>query len=145
MGKSASFCIAALQKLDLSDLNCQVIIIIPTRGYIPSMRRQIKYLGTYLDISDSNIHVSHGSLPIRDESIALHQGRQIVIGTQSRINFMIARGVLRLQSLKLFILHAADDLFSRGVEDEIYECFQYLPSDVQGICVSFIIHRQKHK
>ena len=147
-GKSTSICIAALQRLDLLDPYCQVIIINPTRSNIPSMKRMIKYLGTYLDISDSSIHISHGGLPIRDESTALAQGKQIVIGTQSRINFMIARGVLSLKSLKMFILYDTDEIFSRGFKDEIYKCFQYLPSDIQGIMpyvFLFIIHRQKLK
>jgi len=33
--------------------------------------------------------------------------------------------------LKLFILDEADEMLSRGFKDQIYDCFQFLPGDVQ--------------
>jgi len=56
---------------------------------------------------------------------------QIVVGTPGRVNDMISRGALRLKALKLFCLDEADEMLSRGFKEQIYDCFQYLPSEVQ--------------
>lgn len=67
-----------------------------------------------------------------DEDIeSLTNGAQIVVGTPNRIKDMISRGALVLKALKLLILDEADEMLSRGFKEQIYDCFQCLPSRVQ--------------
>merc|ERR1719201_543174 len=47
---------------------------------------------------------------------------------------MINRNALRLEKLKIFCLDEADEMLSRGFKDQIYDVFQYLPSEVQ-VCL----------
>jgi len=61
-------------------------------------------------------------------------GVQIVVGTPGRVNDMINRNALRLDRLKLFVLDEADEMLSRGFKDQIYDVFQFLPSNVQ-VCL----------
>jgi translation initiation factor 4A len=78
------------------------------------------------------IHVCVGGTAVRDDIQKLSQGRiQVVVGTPGRVNDMMARGALQLDQLTLFVLDEADEMLSRGFQDQIYECFQYLPADVQ--------------
>jgi translation initiation factor 4A len=58
-------------------------------------------------------------------------GVQVVVGTPGRVNDMIERSALKLTKLKLFVLDEADEMLSRGFKDQIYDCFQELPEDVQ--------------
>ena len=44
---------------------------------------------------------------------------------------MVNRGALILDSLILFVLDEADEMLSRGFKEQIYDCFQFLPSEVQ--------------
>merc|ERR1712154_410168 len=53
------------------------------------------------------------------------------VGTPGRVNAMIARNTLNLNDLSLFILDEADEMLSRGFKEQIYDCFAYLPSEVQ--------------
>merc|ERR1711920_141574 len=46
----------------------------------------------------------------------------------------IGRNALRLDRLKMFVLDEADEMLSRGFKDQIYDVFQYLPSEVQ-VCL----------
>jgi len=64
----------------------------------------------------------------------LRKGAQIVVGTPGRVNDMINRNALRLEKLRIFILDEADEMLSRGFKDQIYDVFQYLPSEVQ-VCL----------
>merc|ERR1719330_861774 len=47
---------------------------------------------------------------------------------------MINRNALRLDKLQVFVLDEADEMLSRGFKDQIYDVFQYLPSEGQ-VCL----------
>jgi translation initiation factor 4A len=49
---------------------------------------------------------------------------------------MINRGHLKTDSLKMFILDEADEMLSRGFQEQIYEVFQHLPSTTQVVLLS---------
>jgi translation initiation factor 4A len=72
-----------------------------------------------------------GGTAVREDIEILKHGVQIVVGTPGRVNDMIERGALRLEKLKLLVLDEADEMLSRGFKDQIYDCFQALPGDVQ--------------
>jgi translation initiation factor 4A len=60
-----------------------------------------------------------------------------VIGVSShpgRVFDMINRNALKLDHLKLLVLDEADEMFSRGYKDQIYDIFQTLPQYVQ-VCL----------
>ena len=92
------------------------------------MNQVMKSLGTYLDVST---RACVGGTAVREDIQQLANGVQIVVGTPGRVNDMISRGALRLKALKLFVLDEADEMLSRGFKEQIYDCFQYLPSEVQ--------------
>jgi len=91
----------------------------------------LRGLSSYLD--NLTCHLCVGGTHVRDDIEALRKGQQIVVGTPGRVNAMIADGHLKLQALQLFILDEADEMLSRsrGFKEQIYACFQYLPSEVQ--------------
>jgi len=127
-GKTATFSIAALQKLNLDEPMCQCLILAPTRELAQQIWKVITSLGTYLNVTS---HVCVGGTAVREDIQKVSKGVQIVVGTPGRVNDMVARGALKLDKLALFVLDEADEMLSRGFKDQIYECFQFLPPDVQ--------------
>eukprot|EP01084_Bolivina_argentea_P215728 366320_1 len=127
-GKTGAFSIASLQRIDATNPACQVLILSPVRELARQTYEVINALKSYMKITS---HVCIGGTSVRDDIAALSTGRQIVVGTPGRVNSMISRGILRLKALHLFILDEADEMLSRGFKEQIYECFQYLPSEVQ--------------
>jgi len=81
-----------------------------------------------------NSHACVGGTAVRQDIEVLQKGVQIVVGTPGRVNDMINRNALRLEKLKIFCLDEADEMLSRGFKDQIYDVFQYLPSEVQ-VCL----------
>jgi len=79
-------------------------------------------------------HACVGGTAVREDINILQRGVQIVVGTPGRVNDMISRNALRLDKLKMFVLDEADEMLSRGFKDQIYDVFQYLPSEVQ-VCL----------
>jgi len=127
-GKTATFSIASLQRLEPNEPQCQVLVLAPTRELAQQIHKVMKSLGTYLEVTT---RACVGGTAVREDIQSLANGVQIVVGSPGRVNDMISRGALRLKALKLFCLDEADEMLSRGFKEQIYDCFQYLPSEVQ--------------
>jgi len=100
----------------------------PTRELAQQIHKVIQDLGTYLSVTS---RACVGGTAVREDVQHLSAGIQVVVGTPGRVNDMINRGALRLEKLKLFVLDEADEMLSRGFKEQIYDCFQFLPADVQ--------------
>jgi len=130
-GKTATFSIASLQRVNLSNPDCQVLILAPTRELAQQTYKVLNNLGDYMKVVS---HVCVGGIAVREDLQVLQRGVQIVVGTPGRVNDVINRNALRLGKLKMFVLDEADEMLSRGFKDQIYDVFQYLPSEVQ-VCL----------
>jgi len=131
-GKTATFSISTLQKINTNTRNTQALILAPTRELAQQIRKVVHALGDFLDISS---HACIGGTLVKDDIRVLQQnGVQIVVGTPGRCFDMINRRVLKLDYVKLFVLDEADEMLSRGFKDQIYDVFQHLPKDVQ-VCL----------
>ena len=127
-GKTATFSIAALQRVDPKQKQCQVLVLAPTRELAQQIWKVISTIGTYLNYSTRAVV---GGTAVREDIQRLKEGVQIVVGTPGRVNDMVNRGALILDYLILFVLDEADEMLSRGFKEQIYDCFQFLPSEVQ--------------
>jgi len=130
-GKTATFSIAALQSISESASDCQVLVLAPTRELAQQIHKVLNALGDYMKVT---CHACVGGTLVKDDMKTLRDGAQIVVGTPGRVNDMINRNALRLDKLRIFILDEADEMLSRGFKDQIYDVFQYLPSEVQ-VCL----------
>jgi len=127
-GKTATFAIAALQKLDLSRRECQTMILSPTRELAQQTMRVIEAMGDHMK---ARVHACVGGTAVREDIRILQEGVHIVVGTPGRVFDMINRRSLRMDFVNLFILDEADEMLSRGFKDQIYSVFQFLPDKVQ--------------
>merc|ERR1719473_6797 len=127
-GKTATFAVSALQKLNLSQRECQALILSPTRELAQQTQKVIIALGDYME---AKVHACVGGTAVREDIRALQDGVHIVVGTPGRVFDMINRRALRMESIGLFVLDEADEMLSRGFKDQIYEVFKFLPDKVQ--------------
>jgi len=132
-GKTATFSISSLQRVNVKDPDCQVLILAPTRELAHQTYKVLNDLGDYMNIQS---HACVGGTAVREDIQILQRGVQIVVGTPGRVNDMIGRNALRLSKLRMFVLDEADEMLSRGFKDQIYDVFQYLPSEVQVACLA---------
>jgi len=130
-GKTPTFSIGLLQRLDTKNRDCQGLILSPTRELAAQTFNVVTCLGDFMGVTT---HVCIGGTSVANDRAALSKGVQVVIGTPGRVFDMINRRVLNLKSLKTFVLDEADEMLSRGFRDQIYDIFQLLPSEVQ-VCL----------
>lgn len=77
-----------------------------------------------------NICCCTGGTSIGVDKKNLRDGVHVVVGTPGRVCDMMKRGFLRTEHLKLMVFDEADEMLSRGFEDQIREVFSLIPSDI---------------
>ncbi|KAG8758354.1 translation initiation factor eIF4A [Serendipita sp. 396] len=132
-GKTATFSISILQRIDITLKQTQALILAPTRELAQQIQKVVVALGDYLNIE---CMACVGGTNVREDMQKLGEGVQIIVGTPGRVFDMINRGALRTANVKIFCLDEADEMLSRGFKDQIYEVFQHLPQDTQVVLLS---------
>jgi translation initiation factor 4A len=130
-GKTATFVIGALQRIDYGNHMCQALILAPTRELAQQIQKVVLALGDYLRI---RCHACIGGTSVRDDIDRLRDGQQCVVGTPGRVLDMIGKRHFKVDSLAVFVLDEADEMLSRGFKDQIYDIFKTLPPNVQ-VCL----------
>merc|ERR1711959_702587 len=127
-GKTATFTIGVLQRVDLSLKQCQALILAPTRELANQSHKVVCSIGDYLNVA---CHACIGGTKVSDDIDMLRRGVHIVVGTPGRVFDMIERRALDVRNVKVFVLDEADEMLSRGFTDQIYDVFRKLPESVQ--------------
>jgi translation initiation factor 4A len=132
-GKTATFSIAILEKIDTGLRECQALILAPTRELAQQIQKVVMSLGDYMG---AQCHACIGGTSVREDMRKLDVGQHIVVGTPGRVFDMISRKVLRPNDIKQFVLDEADEMLSRGFKDQIYDVFRHLNQEIQVILLS---------
>lgn len=132
-GKTATFTISALQRIDENEKATQALILAPTRELALQIKSVITNIGQYLNVT---VHASIGGTSMSDDIEAFKSGVQVVVGTPGRVFDMIERRFFRTDKVKMFILDEADEMLSSGFKEQIYNIFTLLPESTQVVLLS---------
>jgi translation initiation factor 4A len=134
MGKTATFCIGALGRIDMSQNQIQTIVLAHTLELAMQIEFVFKNIGRYLDV---RVGMAVKSIPVRDNIDQL-LGRtnndlvpHIVIGTPGRVLDMLHKEVILGKHIKLLILDEADELLSDGFLKQIKSIISSIDSVAQ--------------
>ncbi|XP_064402536.1 eukaryotic initiation factor 4A-III [Halichondria panicea] len=132
-GKTATFSIAALQKLDIQTRETQVLVLSPTRELALQIQKVVLALGDYMSVQ---CHSCIGGTNVGEDIRKLDYGQHIVSGTPGRVFDMLQRQNLRTRNMKMLILDEADEMLNKGFKEQIYEVYRHLPPSTQVVLVS---------
>ncbi|ONH69551.1 ATP-dependent RNA helicase eIF4A, partial [Cyberlindnera fabianii] len=132
-GKTATFTISALQRIDESLKATQALILAPTRELALQIQKVVLAIGSHMDIT---VHASIGGTSMQEDIDALRKGAQVVVGTPGRVLDMIERRFFKIDAIKMFILDEADEMLSSGFKEQIYNIFTLLPGSTQVVLLS---------
>ncbi|CAD5228256.1 unnamed protein product [Bursaphelenchus okinawaensis] len=132
-GKTATFSISVLQRVDEKKDKVQALIMAPTRELAQQIQIVIRALGDYLKVK---VHACIGGTNVRDDQRKLESGVQIVVGTPGRVADLIQRNALKTEDICMFVLDEADEMLSRGFAEQIRDVFKSMPSTVQSVLLS---------
>lgn len=134
MGKTATFCIGALGRVDMSLNQIQTIILAHTLELAMQIEFVFKNIGRYLNV---RVGLAIKSIPVRDNINQLLGSSNnnlvphIVIGTPGRVLDMLHKNVILGKHIKLLILDEADELLSDSFINQIKNIIMSIDSGVQ--------------
>lgn len=132
-GKTATFSIGVLQRVDIGLRETQALILAPTRELAQQTQSVVLALGDYMNVQ---AHACIGGTKVGEDVKKLDYGQHVVVGTPGRVFDMIRRRNLRTENIKMLVLDEADEMLSRGFKEQIYDIYRYLPPRVQIVIVS---------
>lgn len=134
-GKTATFSIGVLGRIDTNKNSTQAIIVSPTRELASQTSRVISTLGCMMNpplrVLTAFGGVANGK---KNESISFLKVTpqpHVVCGCPGRIYEMLRKGTLRPDKVIIVVLDEADELLSRGFKDQMYSIFQHFETNVQ--------------
>lgn len=127
-GKTATFAIATLHLIDFANMQCQALILVPTRELALQIQTVVLALGDFLSVV---CHVCIGGTDRKADIERLRRGVHVVVGTPGRVHDMLERKCLLPDAMKLFVLDEADEMLRRDFKEQIYQVFRQLPANVQ--------------
>ncbi|GFY90285.1 RNAhelicase-like 8 [Actinidia rufa] len=113
-GKTAAFCIPALEKIDQDNNVIQAVILVPTRELALQTSQVCKELGKHLNIQ---VMVTTGGTSLRDDIMRLYQPVHLLVGTPGRI-LDLAKKNLNLVVHNLKLLDVSDGWFIGYIYDD---------------------------
>ena len=130
-GKTGSFLIGSLNRIDDTNNDTQVIVICPTHELASQCYEVCQELIKYTNIRSSLVI---GKTSIRDCIESLRKMPHIIIGTPGRLLDMLNKKEIFTSGVKTFVMDEADDILSLGFIDTITFIIKYLSQDCQ-ICL----------
>ena len=117
-GKTATFCIGTLGRIDFTKNEVQAIVLAHTLELAQQIEHVFSNIGKYTDL---RLASAVKTTTVR-ENIDLLLGRSnpegllphVVIGTPGRILDMIMKGAIDIETLQVLVLDEADELLSEG-------------------------------
>ena len=129
-GKTGSFTIGALHKIDLTSRTTQVLMLAPTFELVKQISSVVSALGSAMD--GLVVKTLVGGTSVNDDTNDLRNNcPHVVVGTAGRVYDMIRRRALLTDGIKIFVLDEADEMLSKGFKEQMYDIFKYLNDNVQ--------------
>jgi len=108
-GKTGSFIIPTLEKVDASKNHIQIVILVPTRELALQTSAIAKEIGKHLPVQ---IMVTTGGTNLKDDIMRLQTPVHILVGTPGRIHDLADKGVANLKDCNCIVMDEADKLLS---------------------------------
>ena len=128
-GKTGTFCIGSMSKINPELKKVQVLAIVHTRELAQQIRNVASALGEYMGIS---VYSATGGTPIREDLKAIERGVHFIVGTPGRIYDLITRRALSRDMIRVLVLDEADQMLEDRFKEQVI-CIleQGFPQDCQ--------------
>ena len=132
-GKTGAFATGVLNRLRLNLKQPQALIIAPTRELAKQIHDVVRDLGTQM--TGLNVQLLIGGTSTEDDVADLKaNGPQVIVGCPGRVHDILRRQPAIGRGMQMLVLDEADEMLSAGFNEQIYNIFQQLNTNVQ-VCL----------
>ena len=132
-GKTAAFGIPILERIAPGTRKASALILCNTRELALQVAQEIAALGKHKDVRVTAIY---GGAGMQQQTDALDDGAEIIVGTPGRVYDHIRRGNLKMDAVRIAVLDEADEMLGAGFFEEVTRILDTLPKDRQTLLFS---------
>jgi len=132
-GKTASFGIPIVEKVDLQLEAVQAVALTPTRELAMQVAQEIRELGQGRGVK---VVCIYGGDPIDRQIEAIKGGAHVVVGTPGRVLDHLRRRSLKFDAVKMLVLDEADRMLDMGFAVEMGQIMEFVPQERQTLLFS---------
>jgi translation initiation factor 4A len=115
-GKTATFCIGSMCRIDPTVKRLQVLVMVHTRELAQQIKTVASALGEYMGIV---AYAATGGTPIREDLRAIEKGVHFIVGTPGRIYDLMNRRALTRENIRVLILDEADQMLEDRFKEQV--------------------------
>src|SRR6202158_513499 len=110
-GKTAAFGIPLLERIPAGTRKASALVLCNTRELALQVAQEIEGLGKYKDL---RVVAIYGGAGMGQQTDALLDGAEVIVGTPGRVYDHIRRGNLKLDAARICVVDEADEMLSAG-------------------------------
>ncbi|BEJ16021.1 hypothetical protein CspHIS471_0506260 [Cutaneotrichosporon sp. HIS471] len=139
-GKTGSFVIPTINRVNPSLPHIQAVILVPTRELALQTSQVCKTLGKH--VPGLQVMVTTGGTTLRDDILRLQEPVHILVGTPGRILDLGGKRIADLSKVFIFVMDEADKLLSEEFTPVVEQLLALCPQERQVMLLSatFPVH-----
>lgn len=137
-GKTATFLIGALSRIDQELKLPQVIVVCNTRELAV---QTVKVCDSISDFTNIKSKLCIGG-DMQYKYISNEINEQVIVGTPGRLCDLLTKKIINYENIKLIIIDEADDVLSTGFRKQVKKIFSFIPKESQVALVSATIPQE---
>jgi translation initiation factor 4A len=128
-GKTGTFVIGVLQRIDSAVKGLQAILLSPTHEIARQTYNVVAGLSSKMELKT---HLCIGGGLVRDDITALKGGAQLIVGTPGRILDLMERKAINTNHMRTIVVDEADQMLENNFQVQIFQLLQYgFPEEAQ--------------
>lgn len=129
-GKTASFGIPLIEKVQTDSKHIQAVVLSPTRELTQQIAQGLKTFSKYK--RGVKVEVVFGGASISGQIKDIKKNKpQIIVATPGRLIDLINRKVVDLSGVDYVVLDEADEMLNMGFKEDMYEIISHTPDTKQ--------------
>lgn len=133
-GKTATFALGLLNKLDVKRFRVQTLVLCPTRELADQVAAEIRKLAR--GIHNIKVLTLSGGMAFGPQVGSLEHGAHIIVGTPGRVEEHLRKANLNLDDLTTLVLDEADRMLDMGFQQALDDIVSYMPKQRQTLLFS---------
>jgi ATP-dependent RNA helicase RhlE len=131
-GKTLAFAIPIVELLDPGAGAVAALVLVPTRELAVQVTEAIELVGRACKIRVASVY---GGVPLRKQADDA-RGAQVVVATPGRLQDLIERKLVKLDSVQILVLDEADRMLDMGFKPQVDRIVKRMPADRQTMFFS---------
>lgn len=127
-GKTLAFGVPAIEAVDPSQRNLQVLVLTPTRELAVQVGGVLEQIGEPRGI---RVGLVFGGRALGPQREMLRRGVHVIVGTPGRVLDLLRQHALRLEKVRFLVLDEADQMLDQGFGPDVERIIAHTPKTRQ--------------